>query len=150
MATRPCKAWKTPDMIIMIAANMMNPTAQPLVCRPAREDASLLTADPSSASDDPTAPGHLPRMPTLPFGMSCAGGKPPLGGAGCRIGRIVASGPIAIITLCGGGLPACRAVSMSAGEKLDAPRPTSYQIVIRGRRAIAPPRDGSVTGEEAR
>jgi hypothetical protein len=39
-------------MIIMIAANMMNPTAQPLVCRPAREYASLLTADPSSASDD--------------------------------------------------------------------------------------------------
>jgi len=33
----------------MIAANMMNPTAQPLVCRPAREYASLLTADPSSA-----------------------------------------------------------------------------------------------------
>jgi hypothetical protein len=38
-------------MIIMIAANKMNPTAQPLVCRPAREYASLLTADPSSASD---------------------------------------------------------------------------------------------------
>jgi hypothetical protein len=36
-------------MIIMIAANKMNPTAQPLVCRPAREYASLLTADPSSA-----------------------------------------------------------------------------------------------------
>jgi len=33
----------------MIAANMMNPTAQPLVCRPAREYASLLIADPSSA-----------------------------------------------------------------------------------------------------
>jgi hypothetical protein len=33
-------------MIIMIAANMMRPTAQPLVCRPAREYASLLTADP--------------------------------------------------------------------------------------------------------
>src|SRR5215203_3639606 len=52
MATRPCKAWKTPDMIIMIAANRMNPTAAPLVCRPAREYASLLTADPSSASND--------------------------------------------------------------------------------------------------
>src|SRR4029453_1476688 len=52
MAQKPCVAWKTPDMIIMIAANRMNPTAAPLVCRPAREDASLLTADPSSASDD--------------------------------------------------------------------------------------------------
>jgi hypothetical protein len=39
-------------MIIMMAANKMSPTAQPLVCRPAREYASLLTADPSSASDD--------------------------------------------------------------------------------------------------
>jgi hypothetical protein len=39
----------------MIAANMMNPTAQPLVCRPAREYDSLLTADPSLIStDDPT------------------------------------------------------------------------------------------------
>jgi hypothetical protein len=46
MAIRPCNAWKMPTMIIMIAANMMRPTAQPLVCRPAREYASLLTADP--------------------------------------------------------------------------------------------------------
>src|SRR5215207_4612506 len=67
-----------------------------------------------------------------PFGMSCAGGKAAARWAGCRIGRIVASGPIAIITLSGGGLPACRPVSMSAGEKLDAPRPASYQIVSRG------------------
>jgi hypothetical protein len=36
-------------MIIMIAANRMNPTAMPLVCRPAREYASLLTADPGQA-----------------------------------------------------------------------------------------------------
>jgi hypothetical protein len=36
----------------MIAANRMNPTAMPLVCRPAREYDSLLTADPSSAPDD--------------------------------------------------------------------------------------------------
>jgi hypothetical protein len=34
-----------PTMIIMMAANRMSPTAQPLVCRPAREYASLLTAD---------------------------------------------------------------------------------------------------------
>src|SRR4029453_16361065 len=52
MAIRPCRAWNTPAMIIMIAANMMKPTAQPLVCRPAREYASLLTAVPSSATDD--------------------------------------------------------------------------------------------------
>src|SRR5829696_657646 len=39
-------------MIIMIAANRMNPTPQPLVCRPAREYASLLTADPSSITMD--------------------------------------------------------------------------------------------------
>jgi hypothetical protein len=39
-------------MIIMIAANKMNPTAHPLVSRPAREYASLLTADPSSISTD--------------------------------------------------------------------------------------------------
>src|ERR671912_2519870 len=39
MAIRPCKAWNTPTMIIMIAANMMNPTAQPLVPRSARRAA---------------------------------------------------------------------------------------------------------------
>src|SRR5829696_1375584 len=71
MATRPCKAWKTPDMIIMIAANMMNPTAAPLVCRPAREYASLLTADPSSASDDRPHHGTCGGMPTLPL-LGCA------------------------------------------------------------------------------
>jgi hypothetical protein len=44
----------------------MNPTAQPLVWRPAREYASLLTADPSSAwmTDRTMA---LRRMPTLPL-----------------------------------------------------------------------------------
>lgn len=52
MAIRPARAWNTPVMIIMMAANMMRPTAQPLVCRPAREYASLLTANPSSATGD--------------------------------------------------------------------------------------------------
>src|SRR5829696_6451962 len=82
MATRPCNAWNTPVMIIMIAANMMNPTAQPLVCRPAREYASLLTADPSSArmTDRTMAPAEDADI--TPFGMNCAGGKPPLGGPG--------------------------------------------------------------------
>ena len=44
----------------MIAANMMKPTAQPLVCRPAREYASSLTADPSSAqmTDRTMTPGR--------------------------------------------------------------------------------------------
>jgi hypothetical protein len=53
-------------MIIMIAANMMNPTAQPLVCRPAREYASLLTAvpPPLRMTDRSLA---LRRMPTLPL-----------------------------------------------------------------------------------
>jgi hypothetical protein len=35
MAMSPCNAWKMPTMIITMAANMMNPTAQPLVFRPA-------------------------------------------------------------------------------------------------------------------
>src|SRR5215217_6998947 len=78
MATRPCKAWKTPDMIIMIAANRMNPTAAPLVCRPAREYASLLTADPSSASDDRPHHGTCGGGRHPPLGVSFAGGKPPL------------------------------------------------------------------------
>src|SRR5215203_340637 len=68
MAIRPCKAWNTPTMIIMIAANMMNPTAQPLVCRPAREYASLLTADPSSIStDDRPHHGTCRRCRHYPF-----------------------------------------------------------------------------------
>src|SRR5215213_11930907 len=75
MATSPCRAWNTPVMIIMIAANMMNPTAQPLVCRPAREYASLLTADPSSASDDRPHHGTAADADITPFGMSCAGGS---------------------------------------------------------------------------
>jgi len=51
----------------MIAANMMNPTAQPLVCRPAREYASLLTADPSSArmTDRTMAPAEDADIPLL-------------------------------------------------------------------------------------
>src|SRR5215204_2923369 len=82
MATRPCKAWKTPDMIIMIAANRMNPTAAPLVCRPAREYASLLTADPSSASGDRPHMAPAADADITPFGMSYAGGKPSLSGPG--------------------------------------------------------------------
>jgi hypothetical protein len=39
MPMSPCNAWNTPTMIIMIAANMMNPTAQPLVSRSARRAA---------------------------------------------------------------------------------------------------------------
>jgi hypothetical protein len=42
-----------------MAANRMNPTAQPLVCRPAREYASLLTAIPPllRMTDRTMAPG---------------------------------------------------------------------------------------------
>src|SRR5829696_10501344 len=100
MAIRPCNAWKMPTMISMMAANRMNPTAQPLVCRPAREDASLLTADPSSASDDRPHHGTCGGGRHYPVWDELCRNEPPLGGgAGCRIGRIVASGPIAIITL---------------------------------------------------
>src|SRR5687768_6149957 len=37
MAIRPCTAWKMPDMISMMAANRMKPTAQALVSRSARD-----------------------------------------------------------------------------------------------------------------
>src|SRR5512132_3815746 len=36
MATRPSKAWKQPTMIIMMAANKINPTAPPLDSSPLR------------------------------------------------------------------------------------------------------------------
>ena len=49
MATNPWIAWKTPTMIIMIAANRMNPTAPPLVSSPARP-----------ADDAYALIGHLP------------------------------------------------------------------------------------------
>src|SRR5215203_5570451 len=34
MATSPARAWKTPAMIIMMAANRMNPTAHPVASWP--------------------------------------------------------------------------------------------------------------------
>src|SRR4030095_16770967 len=75
MAIRPCNAWNTPTMIIMIAANMMRPTAPPLVCRPAREYASLLTADPSSIStDDRPHHGTCRGCRHYPFWDELAGG----------------------------------------------------------------------------
>jgi ATP/maltotriose-dependent transcriptional regulator MalT len=53
----------------------------------------------------------------------------------CRSDR--GTGPVAIITLCGGGLSAGGTVSMSAGEKLGAPRPTSYAVLeTRGSAAL--------------
>src|SRR5215216_6413754 len=82
MATRPWIAWKTPVMSIMIAANRMNPTAMPLVCRPAREYASLLTADPSSASDDRPHHGTCGGCRHYPFWdelcWRCAAARAPL------------------------------------------------------------------------
>src|SRR5215217_4677262 len=81
-----------------------------------------------------TAPWHLRRRPTSPSRGELAGGKPPLG-VPCRSDR--GTGPVAIITLCGGGLSAGGTVSMSAGEKLGAPRPTSYAVLeTRGSAAL--------------
>src|SRR5215204_5887463 len=96
MAIRPCKAWNTPTMIIMIAANMMNPTAQPLVCRPAREYASLLmpipprsqrttdrTMAPTEDADitpfwDELCAHHLVAQPCQKLPRNCARGWPGL------------------------------------------------------------------------
>jgi hypothetical protein len=69
-ADQALQAWNTPTMSIMIAANRMNPTAMPLVCRPAREYASLLTADSSSAPDDRPHLGTRRGRRHHPFGMS--------------------------------------------------------------------------------
>src|SRR5829696_2359925 len=82
MAIRPCNAWKMPTMISMMAANRMNPTAQPLVCRPAREDASLLTADPSSALDDRPHHGTCGGGRHYPVWDELCRNEPPLGGPG--------------------------------------------------------------------
>jgi hypothetical protein len=60
----------------MMAANRMNPTAMPLVCRPVREYASSLTAIPPRSqrtTDCTMAPAGDADI--TPFGMSCAGGR---------------------------------------------------------------------------